>query len=277
MTDTVTPGASRSASVPRTRLTTTGTPMGATVALIADDPAFLVTMEATLTGEGFCVEVDARGDLAYDLDRLRGVDLSLIDLGLRERPGVEVCEALRSRSSAPVLATARVADEPTVLAAFAAGADQFTPLDTSPRQFVARLRSLLRRLPQAVVAPPVLRGVGPVVLDAGLGAVVVRGTTVALSAQEFDVLGALVARPGRVVTRRELLGIHGSLSQSDRRLDFVIRRLRQKLEGVDGRRRITVVRGVGFRFECDGDEASGGAPDAGPGASDRTGGPLRWW
>ena len=80
----------------------------------------------------------------------------------------------------------------------------------------------------------------------------VDGAVVSLSKRELEVLRTLLSRPGRVVTRAELAGSWPALS-ADRRLDFVIRRLRQKLEMVDGRRRINSVRGVGFRFEEDDD------------------------
>ncbi len=78
----------------------------------------------------------------------------------------------------------------------------------------------------------------------------VHGEVVTLSDQEYQVLSALMGRAGRVVSRKDLLG-DVSTTRSDRALDFVIRRLRQKLEQTDTRRRITAVRGVGFRFEID--------------------------
>ena len=89
-----------------------------------------------------------------------------------------------------------------------------------------------------------------VTIDETTETVLVAGAVVKLSRREMEVLRALVARPGRVVTRAELAGSWPALS-ADRRLDFVIRRLRQKLEAVDGTRRISAVRGVGFRFEIE--------------------------
>ena len=146
---------------------------------------------------------------------------------------------------APIVATAGNGDEATVLAAFSAGADQSTPLTTSPRQFVARLRSLLRRHPPAASGGPA-PALGPVVLDvARRPSTMVHGEVVTLSDQEYHVLSALMDRAGRVVSRKDLLG-DVSTARTDRALDFVIRRLRQKLEQTDTRRRITAVRGVGF-------------------------------
>jgi DNA-binding response OmpR family regulator len=120
----------------------------------------------------------------------------------------------------------------------------------------ARLRALLRRVPPRSSAPVEPNPDLAVTIDEATGSVRVDGAVVSLSRRELEVLRTLLARPGRVVTRAELAGSWPALS-ADRRLDFVIRRLRQKLEMVDGRRRINSVRGVGFRFE-EPDAAEGG-------------------
>jgi len=220
----------------------------ASVLLVADDDEWLTVMRGALAGENFQVATDPCGDIAFDDERTRFVDAAVIDLGLRHRSGVAVCAALRARSGAPIVATARVADEATVLSAFSAGADQFAPLGVSSRQFVARVRSLLRRYPPNRATAPDLAA-GPILLDHTQRTANLQGVAVTLSAQEFDVLSLLMARPGRVVNRADLLAGASSPARSDRALDFVIRRLRQKLEEVDTQRRITAIRGVGFRLE----------------------------
>jgi DNA-binding response OmpR family regulator len=222
----------------------------ASVVLIVDDVDWSDPMRRTLEAEGFVVLDDPDGDIAFDDARLRGVDLCVVDLGLRHRSGVAVCAALRARSAVPVVATARIADEATVLSAFSAGADQFAPLATTPRLFVARVRSLLRRVPPGMTGAGEVE-VGPVVLHPEQRAAVVNGVVVGLSDQEHEVLRVLLERAGRVVPRADLLVGKGAMAKSDRTLDFVIRRLRQKLETADTRRRITAIRGVGFRFELD--------------------------
>jgi DNA-binding response OmpR family regulator len=224
-------------------------PPFASVLLVVDDRDWLTAMRGPLAGESIQVVTDTSGESAFDDEAARRVDAAIIDLGLMARSGLAVCAALRTRSNAPIVATSADADEATVLAAFAAGADQFALLSTSPRQFVARLRSLLRRPPPRRV-PVEEVPVGPIILDADRRAVVVHGVPLVLSDQEYLVLAALMARPGRVVSRNELLG-DVSTARSDRALDFVIRRLRQKLEETDTRRRIIAIRGVGFRFEAD--------------------------
>jgi DNA-binding response OmpR family regulator len=227
----------------------------ATVLLVSDSSSWAGGVEQFLAAEGFRVLLDTSGDTAFDDQKLVDVDVAVVDLRLTVQSGLGVCGALRSRAPLPIVAIGSGVDEIDILKAYSAGADQFVPVDISTRQLVARLRAILRRFPPRRVAdsphPP-----ASVEIDVLTGVVVTSGIAVKLSRQELEVLRVLVSRPGRVVTRAELMvswsGVRGA-----RRLDFVIRRLRQKLEPVDGCRRISVVRGVGFRFDPDGSPPGG--------------------
>ena len=209
-------------------------------------------IESDLTAEGFLVLRDRTGEWVFDEDRIRQVHVVVVDLRLRAQSGLAVCGAVRARSLLPILALGDQDDEAPVLAAYSAGADQYVTIDTSSRLVTARLRALLRRVPPRTAAPAETNPDLSVTIDEATGSVRVDGAVVSLSKRELEVLRTLLSRPGRVVTRAELAGSWPALS-ADRRLDFVIRRLRQKLEMVDGRRRINSVRGVGFRFEEDDD------------------------
>lgn len=225
-------------------------PEVARVLLVSEHAVWAGGMRTDLAAEGFRVVFDPDGESAFHQERIAPMDAAVVDLRGAAYSGIAVCGALRARSALPVLAVVDRADEPGVLAAYAAGADQHVTVDTSARLVVARLRALLRRVPRARVALEPLPTTG-LVIDAATSTVVVAGTPVILSRREMEVLSALLTRPGRVVSRSELVGSWPSLGP-DRRLDFVIRRLRQKLEAVDGQRRIDAVRGVGFRFEHEG-------------------------
>jgi two-component system, OmpR family, response regulator RegX3 len=207
-------------------------------------------IESDLTAEGFLVLRDRTGEWVFDEQRIRDVHIVVVDLRLRAQSGLAVCGAVRARSLVPILALGDQTDEAPVLAAYSAGADQYVTIDTSMRLVTARLRALLRRVPPRSAAPITSNPDLAVTIDEASGSVRVDGAVVSLSKRELEVLRTLLSRPGRVVTRAELAGAWPALS-ADRRLDFVIRRLRQKLEMVDGRRRINSVRGVGFRFEED--------------------------
>jgi DNA-binding response OmpR family regulator len=221
----------------------------ASLLIVSDVGPWADGVAAGLAVEGFHVERDATGEIAFDAPFLATVDAAVVDLRLRHQSGLAVCAAVRARGHRPILAMGPTGDEGALLAALAAGADQYTPVDTSVRLLVARLRALLRRFP-----PPTAGGgedpPADLAIDDVLGVVVVGGVTVRLSVDEIHVLRALVARPGCVVPRRSLVGPWGDLG-AERRLDRVIRRLRHKLEAADGRRRIRAVRGVGFRYEGD--------------------------
>lgn len=230
-------------------------PVVASVVVVADDGWWSRDFTDYLSGEGFDAVADPGGRSAVD-GRLRTRDAVIIDLGLTAQSGTTVCVAWRRRSNASILAVSSSADEETVLKAYAAGADNFASLDSTHRQLVARLRSLLRRNPPRrasgdPAAPlPVLLG------DDGRSAYV-EGKELALTEQEYEILHLLVNRPGAVVPRQELARLLVLSSSSGRAVDFFVRRLRDKLETVDTRRRILAVRGVGFRLEVDPVDESG--------------------
>lgn len=231
----------------------------ATVTIIADPGWWSQETERFLSGEGFAVVLDATGASAFD-HRCRAADVALVDLELSTRPAVGVCVAWRRRSTAPIVAISARSDETMVLAAFAAGADHVVAKESSPRELVAHLRSLLRRRrPRRVdAAPPA----SPVRLGADGRSALVGERSVALTADEFQVLALLLERGDRVVTRAELAGALVYASTSRRAVDFFVRRLREKLEEIDTVRRIVAVRGVGFRFDASGQPGYGGASEA---------------
>jgi two-component system response regulator RegX3 len=250
----------------------------ASILLVSDISPWAETVGSALATEGFRVLPDPSGSTAFEELLTACVDVALVDLRLRGGSGLAVCAALRARGAIPLLALGPPGDEAIVLQAYSAGADQYVAVDVSARQLVARVRALLRRFParREVVAAAAIPA--PVEIDPVAGVVVTAGTVVKLSRQELEVLQLLVARPGRVVTRIELMGAWSGLNGA-RRLDFVIRRLRQKLELIEGRRRISVVRGVGFRFDPDGsdivDDAGGADIVGGAEGSDGGDGPDR--
>jgi two-component system response regulator BaeR len=229
----------------------------ATLLVAVDDPFWSGGGGPELEREGFRCVLDPEGRLVFEAEVVAMTDVAIVDLGLRHSSGLAVCAAFRARSAAPMIATARFRDENAALDAFAAGADQFISFDVSARQVVARLRALLRRWPAGRGRAPGPVG-GTVQLDEQDGALV-AGRRVPLLREEYEILRALLARPGRVVSRRDLLILSGPGALGTRSLDVVIRRLRQKLEAIDGVRRISAVRGVGFCFDEDGCTAPGGS------------------
>lgn len=228
-------------------------PVVANVMVIADPGWWADDLVRFLGDEGFAVHLDPEGSSAFD-HRSRTAHAAILDLQLTAQSAAAVCVAWRRRSVAPVLAVHATRDETGVLAAFAAGADHVVVKDVTPRQLVAHLRSLLRRFPPQFVAVGVAVGLQSVELGEDGVSARVLGEEVRLTDEEFRLLAMLLERPGRVVPRAELANAV-VYAGSVRAVDFFVRRLREKLEAVDGKRRIVVVRGVGFRFDAEVDGA----------------------
>lgn len=216
-----------------------------TVLLVSDGQPWCHDVAAALADEGYAARIDGWRGPVEEADL--PFDLVVVDLGGTGDPIGTITE-LRSRTTLPILAVVpTTAREVLVLDALAAGADQCVRGSAGAREVVARARSLLRRCPPRSRAVIDLRA-GPLSVDLATGTALVMGVRIELTGAECHVLGALLRHPGRVVTRAALTR-DASGAWSDRDLDAVVRRVRAKLEAVEGRRRISTVRGVGFRLE----------------------------
>jgi len=205
-------------------------------------------LERALHSEGFDVSVAADGaDLLAAAER-QGPDAFVIDIGLPDSDGRDVCQALRARGiDAPVLfLTARGALTDR-LSGFHAGGDDYLVKPFAFKELVVRLRALIRR--GAEPAEPAdedrLR------LDPARHSVAVDGDDVALTPTEYRLLAALAARPGEVVRRAELVaaGWPDGAIVHDNTLDAYVARLRRKLRGIGREGAIATAHGVGYRLE----------------------------
>ena len=178
--------------------------------------------------------------------------------------GIEVCRRIRQVSHVPVIMLTAKGDEADRVVGLELGADDYVPKPFSPRELLARLRAVLRRSQPAALTKEIV--VGRVVVDAGARHVRVGAEPIELTGMEFDLLMALIRRPGRVVPRETLLAEAGrsDVTVNERTVDVHVSHLRRKL-GDDPRspRIIKTVRGVGYVF-ADG-RGQGSAND--PGAS----------
>jgi len=206
--------------------------------------------ETVLKAEGWGVTtVDASEIVAcVETQRPDLVVLHLERFGL----GVETCAALRARSRVPVMILSRSSAEEDVVAGLRSGADALVVEGVGAREFVARVRALLRRVPPPRRHEPTdAISVGPVVLNRATRQVTVDAVPVLMPRREFDILAVLMHEVDRTVTkdslRRQLWGIW----RDSRTLDVQVRRLRVRLAAAEGRRRIVTVRGVGYRFISD--------------------------
>ena len=218
----------------------------AKVVILEDDPELQALLERGLSEEGFRTTVVSTGaDLLERVDRL-SPDVLIVDIGLPDADGRDVCQALRSRGiNSPVLfLTAResVAER---ISGFDAGGDDYVTKPFAFAELVARLHALLRR-----GGADVAMEAAGLRLDPVTHAVEADSKAVPLSPTEFRLLARLLARPGEAVRRRDLIraGWPVGAIVRDNTLDAYIARLRRKLRALPSAPEITTVHGIGYRI-----------------------------
>lgn len=220
----------------------------ARVLLAEDDTAIAEPLARALRRDGY--EVDTCHDGIQTLQRVRngGVDLLLLDLGLPEMDGLEVCRHMRAEGkTTPVLVLTARADEVDTVVGLDAGADDYVTKPFRLAELLARVRALLRR-----GGPEAISSTGEVRVDPESHRAWLGEKELTLTAKEFDLLRVLVREAGKVVPRDQLMREvwDASWYASTKTLDMHISWLRRKLgDDATNPRYITTVRGVGFRFE----------------------------
>ena len=220
---------------------------GPLICVIEDEEAIADAVTARLRAEGFVVEVAHDGPAGVALCERLLPDLVVLDLLLPGIDGLEVCRRIQRSRPVPVLMLTALDAETDVLVGLGVGADDYMTKPFSPRELVARVRALLRRVERRPRAGEALR-VGGLELDPAGRRVRVDGQEVTLTATEFDLLAVLAARPGAVHTRDQLLAeVWGWRDGSGpRTVDSHVRGLRRKL----GPGWLRTVHGVGYALEA---------------------------
>jgi len=222
--------------------------------LVVDDEARIAAIARDyLERAGFQVSVAGTGPDALAAARARRPDLIVLDLGLPQIDGVDVTRTLRKHSNVPIIMlTARV-EERDKLLGLEIGADDYVTKPFSPKELVARVRAVFRRI-DAPPQPGELIRAGDVELDKGKMHAEVAGRMIDVTPTEFELLVTLAKQPGRVFTRAQLLdAIRGvEVDSFDRAIDTHVKNLRRKIEP-DPRhpRYLLTVHGVGYKLaEC---------------------------
>jgi len=228
--------------------------VGVRVLVVEDDPGIAASLVLGLERAGYRARSVDTGREA--LAAVPESDVVLLDLGLPDLDGVEVCRRMRSRSGAAIIVVTARGEEADRVAALDEGADDYLVKPFGLAELLARIRAVLRRVHPSDVE--LLRH-GPLTVDLRTRKVTVDGSEVALTPKEFDILECLTADPGRVVTRQEILerAWDAHWYGPTKVLDVHIAALRRKL-GVPGL--VETVYGRGFRL---GTPEPGPAPDPG--------------
>jgi DNA-binding response OmpR family regulator len=225
----------------------TPAPDSATILLVDDEEAVQKLLTYPLEQEGFRVLQAGDGEEALRRFGAEHVDLVVLDLMLPMLDGLEVCRRLRAQSTVPIIMLTARDDELDKVVGLELGADDYITKPFSIREFRSRVRALLRR---AALAPGDgsrdVIAVDSLAIDLSKRLVELDGRRVDLTYVEFELLRALVAKPGRVFSRQALLqGLWGDYAYREpRTIDVHIRHLREKLGDPE---LIQTVRGVGYR------------------------------
>ena len=216
--------------------------------VVVDDEANIADLVGLyLEREGFRVLKAATGDAGLEAFRQHRPRLVVLDVGLPDLDGLEVCKRIRLTSQVPIIfLTARDGEVDRVLG-LELGADDYLTKPFSPAELVARVKAVLRRA-DGGPAPDVLQ-VGDATIDAGRREVRVGDQPVEFTAKEFDLLRFLAERPGLALSRQQILdGVWGFDWFGDvRTVDVHIAQVRKK---VDDAVQIDTVRGVGYRLDA---------------------------
>ena len=220
------------------------------ILVVDDEPRIAEICRDYLERAGFTVITTGNGADALALARAKHPDLIVLDLGLPKIDGLDVARSLRKHSNVPIIMlTARV-EESDKLIGLELGADDYLTKPFSPRELVARVRAVFRRVDIGPGRADVVRA-ADVTLDVPRMKVTVDNRPIDLTTTEFELLATMMRQPGRVFTRGQLLdAIRGEqVEPFERAIDAHVKNLRRKLEP-DPRnpRYVVTVYGVGYKF-----------------------------
>ena len=226
------------------------------VLVVEDDVKMAGLVRRGLAEDGLLVDIAPDGDEALWRAAATEYDAIVLDVMLPGEDGFEVCRRLRAAGvwSPVLMLTARAAVEDRVTG-LDAGADDYLTKPFSFAELHARLRALARRAPSE---RPTILEAGDLRLDPATRTVWRGDAEIALSAKEFSLLEAFIRRPGRVLSRLDLLEQAWDYAYENRSnvVDVYVRYLREKVDRPFGRRSIETVRGSGYRLRADGGTGS---------------------
>ncbi len=224
-----------------------------TILIIEDEQTLARVLQSYLEREGFQVITANRGDTGYDMSLTRNVDLILLDLNLPGMDGMDIAREIVKQKNTPIIMiTARV-EELDKLKGLETGADDYITKPFSPREVVARVKTVLRRVNRTIDGTDKVE-TGLIEIDVNAHTVKKAGRHIELTPSEFEILLLLARNPGRVFTRFQLLeAIQGqSYEGYERTIDAHIKNLRSKIE--DNAKKPVLIRtvfGVGYKFLVD--------------------------
>ena len=223
-----------------------------TILVVDDEPKIVKLVRDYLERAGFAVRVASDGKSALSLARTERPDLIVLDLGLPHMDGLDVTRELRKLSTVPIIMLTARSEESDKLIGLELGADDYITKPFSPKELVARVRVVFRRMETYAANTAEIIRAADLTLDVSRMRVMAQDREIEeLTPTEFTLLAALTRYPGRVFTRAQLLGaLHGVAFESyERAIDAHIKNIRHKIEpNPPEPRYILTVYGIGYKF-----------------------------
>ena len=227
------------------------------VLIVEDDRDIVKMLEYNLLKEGYKTVSAQDGEKAMDMVSRERPDLIILDLMLPGIDGLEVCKLLKKDSKTaaiPIIILTAKSQEADKVIGLELGADDYVTKPFSPRELIARIKAVLRRIKEKDKLPDLIK-IDELSVDFSKIAVYVKDKQIALTSKEFELLKALISAKGRVLSRDFLLdsiwGFDHSIEIETRTVDVHIRTLRKKLK--TEAKRIVTIKNYGYRFENDED------------------------
>lgn len=227
--------------------------MATRILIVDDEPAIADTLAYALKTEGFGVECVGLGREALTAIRDNDFSLVVLDVGLPDLNGFDVCRELRRVSDIPVVFLTARSDEVDRIVGLELGADDYVPKPFSPREVVSRVRAILRRARPAV-APSASPAAAPFVADQDGARISYFGTWLTLTRYEFRMLTIFLKHPGKVFSRSRLMDIVWNDAEEtlERTVDAHVKTLRAKLRAIrPDDEPIETHRGIGYSIRGD--------------------------
>ena len=224
------------------------------ILLIEDEKNIAELVKYNLEQAGYTALISQRGDEGLALARQKMPDLILLDLMLSGMDGLDVCKALRAdyrTARIPIIMLTAKTQEADRVIGLELGADDYVPKPFSPRELLARIKAVRRRLEDRSI--PEILTAGTLCVDTAKHIVTLKSKSINLTSKEYDLLKILMESKGRVLSRDVLLervwGYDKSINIETRTVDMHIGQLRKKIKHESSR--ILTVKNVGYRFDCD--------------------------
>ena len=221
--------------------------MKPTILIVEDEPAIAENIQYALETDGCQVECVNAGSTVLDLLKSKTIDLIILDIGLPDINGIELCRQIRINHSVPVIFLTARSDEIDRVVGLEVGGDDYVVKPFSPRELAARVRAVLRRSGGENKQP----AGNPFRIDPEKREISYHTVTLVLSRYEYNILSTLLQKPGRVYSREQLMEQCWEEPEAsmDRTVDAHIKNIRAKLKHIKpGADPIITHRGVGYSF-----------------------------